>query len=64
MKHKKNKRRFKVIYEQNEGDGSGFKIFEDTYTGLSYLYAYGPAQGGLTVLLDEEGHPAVVPDNY
>lgn len=61
-KHKKNKKRFKTYYQQKENDGSGTKIIEDTETGLSYLYVYGPGHGGLTILLDEDGEPAVVPE--
>lgn len=61
-KRKKGKKRFKVYYDQQEHDGTGMKILEDTETGLSYLYVFGPGQGGLTVLLDEDGEPAVVPE--
>ena len=61
-KRKKNKHRFKTYYQQKEDDGTGVRIIEDTETGLSYLYVFGPGHGGLTVLLEEEGEPAVVPE--
>ncbi len=61
-KHKKNKKRFKVYYQQTEHEGTNIRVIEDTETGLSYLYVYGPGHGGLTVLLDEDGEPAVVPE--
>ncbi len=62
MKQKKSKRRFRERYAQLEKDGTGIKTFEDTETGVVYLYVYGPGHGGLTVLRDEEGLPAIEPE--
>ena len=63
MKNKKNKsNRFKVILHEVSDDGAGTKIIEDTETGITYLYCYGEGGAGLTVLLDEEGEPAVDPE--
>ncbi|MEG0377056.1 MAG: DUF6440 family protein [Eubacterium sp.] len=64
MKKKSNSNRFKVVlHETSSDEGSGTKILEDTETGITYLYYYGEDGGaGLTVLLDEEGNPAVVPE--
>lgn len=63
MKQKKPKRRFKERYSQLERDGTGIKTIEDMETGVIYLYVYGPGHGGLTVLRDEEGRPAVEPES-
>ena len=53
---RKSKTRFEVIlHEPDDDGGSGFKVIEDTETGISYLYHYGEGGAGLTVLLDEEG---------
>lgn len=63
MKSKKSKsNRFKVILNEVSDDGSGTKILEDTETGITYLYHYGEGAAGLTVLLDEEGEPAIAPE--
>ncbi|MDD2414046.1 MAG: DUF6440 family protein [Eubacteriaceae bacterium] len=59
---KKNKKRFKVVLEEPGSDGSGSKILEDRETGVVYLYYYGNGGAGLTVLLDDEGKPAMAPE--
>lgn len=59
---KKNKTRFNVVLHETAKDGSGSKIIEDCETGVVYLYHYGQGGAGLTVLLDDEGDPAVGPE--
>ena len=57
MAEKKNKR-FVVAYSQELGT---VKIFQDTVTGINYLYI---SEAGLTPLLDENGKPVVtVPES-
>jgi len=49
--------RFKIIYKQ--GKINGFKIIQDTKTGMNYLFAYEGYAGGMTPLLDRDGKPVV-----
>ena len=62
MKNKKKSDRFRVILHETAEDGSGTKILEDKETGITYLYHYTETGAGMTVLLDEEGDPAVAPE--
>lgn len=47
--------RFKKIYVQ--GRLEAMEIWEDQETGIQYLYHQVGYAGGLTPLLDSEGHP-------
>lgn len=53
MKYK----RFKMIYF--EGVMNGIEIWEDTETGVNYLYRKSGNSGGLTPLLNKDGTPVV-----
>lgn len=61
-KKNKNASRFNVVLDERGDDGTGAKIIEDIETGVVYLYYYGEGGAGLTVLLDDEGKPAVSPE--
>lgn len=49
--------RFKEVYK--EGKLNGYKILEDTETGVQYLYTWSGYAGGLTALLDKDGKPVI-----
>ena len=50
-------KRFKEVYK--EGTLKGFKIIEDTETGVNYLFSFDGYAGGMTVLLDKDGKPVI-----
>lgn len=50
--------RFETIYSQ--GKLSGVKILLDKETGIQYVFAFDGYAGGMTVLLDGDGKPAVL----
>ena len=51
-------KRFIKIYSQDLGS---IEIWVDKNTGVNYLYHGAGYGGGLTVLLDKDGHPVVTP---
>lgn len=53
--------RFEKIYTQGMG---AMEIWVDKETGVQYLYRQSGYSGGLTVLLDAEGKPAIAPRKY
>lgn len=58
----KKEKRFKVIHEESS-NMVGFKVLQDTKTGVNYLYAAQGYSGGLTVLVDRDGKPIVTTVN-
>ncbi len=50
-------KRFEVVYDQ--GKLENIKVIVDTETGVQYLFLSNGMSGGLTVLMDENGKPAV-----
>ncbi len=53
-------KRFREIHSERSALGST-KIFVDTSTGVNYLFHYHGYGGGLTPLLDADGHVVVTP---
>ena len=51
-------KRFKKIYSQELGST---EIWVDKETGVNYLYHASGYSGGLTVLLDKDGKPVIIP---
>ena len=51
-------KRFEKTYTQGMGS---IEIWVDKETGVNYLYRQSGYSGGLTVLLDRDGKPAVIP---
>ena len=51
--------RFRTVYEQKTPvvPLSGYRIFEDTETGVQYLFVWDGSAAGLTILIDKEGFP-------
>lgn len=56
----KKPKRFKITHQESSGM-SAFTVFQDTETGVNYIYSGSGYGGGLTVLLDEDGNPVVTP---
>lgn len=57
-------KRFVKILSQS-GFGSVMEIWQDTATGVQYLYRRDGNSGGLTVLVDRDGKPVVGgPENW
>ncbi|WP_270639386.1 DUF6440 family protein [Longibaculum muris] len=54
----KKENRFVSVYEQKYFT-SGTEILVDKKTGVNYLFHQSGNGGGLTVLVDREGHPIV-----
>ena len=51
-------KRFEKVYSQDMGC---IEILVDKETGINYLYRSSGYGGGLTVLLDKDGKPVVMP---
>ena len=56
-KEKKSKR-FKIVHEEST-NLRAFAVFQDTETGVNYVYTSTWYGGGLTVLLDRDGKPVI-----
>lgn len=54
----KKPKRFKVIHDESSSMRA-FTIFQDTETGVNYVYTGSGYGGGLTVLVDRDGKPIV-----
>lgn len=53
--------RFNVIYK--EGSMAGCKVLVDKETGVHYLFSWDVYAGGITPLLNKDGHPVIKSDN-
>jgi len=56
--NEKKPKRFKILHEEST-NMKLFTVFQDTETGVNYIYSGAGYGGGLTVLLDKEGKPVV-----
>ena len=56
----KKPKRFKILHEESVSMRA-FIIFQDTKTGINYIYTGSGYGGGLTALLDNGGKPVVTP---
>lgn len=52
-------KRFRKVKKESLGFGETAFVFQDTKTGVNYLYVQSGYSGGLTPLLDREGKPVV-----
>ncbi len=52
-------KRFRKLKKESLGFGETAFIFQDTQTGVNYLYVQSGYAGGLTPLLDRDGKPIV-----
>ena len=56
----KKPKRFKILHKESVSM-IAFSIFQDTETGVNYIYTDSGVGGGLTALLDKDGKPVVTP---
>ena len=54
-------KRFETVYE-DKSLAESTRILRDRETGVCYLYQWSGTGGGLTVLVDREGKPVVMPE--
>ena len=52
--------RFEIVFDESSSFGTaGMKILRDKETGVQYLFFQNGYAGGMTVLLDKDGKPAI-----
>lgn len=56
--------RFRVVGRSNFSWVSGYKVLQDTETGVLYFHAWEGNAGGLSVMVDKDGKPVTMPTGW